>query len=256
MSHTPSQPGEWFPPSGRASDDDADVQLFLFPHAGGTGAMYREWAATMPATVEPRVLHLPGRWGRGDEAPLTRLPLLLARIGEALEAELDGRPYAFFGHSFGALLAYRLAVQFEKEGMTAPSVLAVSGWVPGEDILAKQRAVSEMSDDELVAAVKELGLLPTGSVLAEELLRTALPALRADFGAAAQYLDDGAQVSCPVVAFAGRSDPLVVASAMGVWADRTSNFVGVTEYPGDHFYLFDHAISMQLSLQQLLQLPT
>jgi len=50
---------------------------------------------------------------------------LLSSMADALEPELD-RPFAFFGHSLGALLAFELAAGYVSE-VVAARVLFVSG---------------------------------------------------------------------------------------------------------------------------------
>ncbi|SNQ47641.1 Surfactin synthase thioesterase subunit (fragment) [Frankia canadensis] len=79
---------------------------------------------------------------------------------DAVEDELDGRPFAFFGHSMGALLAYRLTVAVEREGGPAPRLLAVSGWSTAAH-RGGEVAVDQLSDEEFLRQVREFGALPT-----------------------------------------------------------------------------------------------
>ncbi len=153
----------WFTTAG--ADPNADHQVFLFPHAGGTAPAYQSWAATLPSTMEVRTLQLPGRQERLGETPFTEVEPLLDALLEAFEAELDGRPYVLFGHSFGGLLAYRLAVAAAWNGLPAPALLAVSAWAPGLEPAAELARVSSMSDAELLARVRQLGLMAEGATL-------------------------------------------------------------------------------------------
>ncbi|GHF32744.1 hypothetical protein GCM10010218_12260 [Streptomyces mashuensis] len=232
---------------------DAQAQLFLFPHAGGTALTYRNWAATVPSHTECRALQLPGRQERLDEPVFTRLGPLLDGLREALEAELDGRPYVLFGHSFGALLAYRLTVEIEREGGQGPELLGVSGWAPGLEASKQLDGVAEMSDEEILARVAEFGLVPDELSVGRDMLASVMPSLRGDFVVASDYAEDGAGVSCAVAAYGGTDDPTLGPGALDAWAGRTPEFLGATEFPGDHFYLFEHALAVQNSLDRHLR---
>ncbi|MEU1373703.1 alpha/beta fold hydrolase [Streptomyces triculaminicus] len=232
---------------------DAEAQLFLFPHAGGTSLTYRMWAATVSSGIECRALQLPGRQERLDEPVFTRIEPLLAELQEALEAELDGRPYVVFGHSFGALLAYRLTVEIERNGGQGPELLGVSGWAPGLVASKELEGVADMTDQQILDRVAEFGLIPDEVPVSRDMLAAVMPSLRGDFVVAADYTEDGAAVSCPIAAYGGTSDPTLGTGALEAWAGLTPEFLGATEFPGDHFYLFEHALAVQNSLDRHLR---
>ncbi|MDO0924260.1 alpha/beta fold hydrolase [Streptomyces sp. TG1A-8] len=241
----------WFVTSDAAPD--APYQVFLFPHAGGTAPMYQAWAATLPSTMHVHTLQLPGRQERLGEEPFKDVAPLLDALQEAFEAELDGRPYLLFGHSFGGLLAYRLAVAAESSGLPVPALLAVSGWAPALESAKELEGVAEMSDDGLLARVRQLGLMPDDAALDPATLATIMPALRSDFLVAGGYQDDGAPAPCPVAAYCGTADPIVSPGDMAGWSALSQDFLGVTEFPGGHFYFFEHAAAVQHGLQRHLR---
>src|SRR5579872_4769208 len=80
----------------------ATLRLYCFPYAGGTSMIYRNWQSSLPDCVEVCPVHLPGRGGRHHEPPYTNLSPLVEAVGAALLPHL-GKPFAFFGHSMGAL---------------------------------------------------------------------------------------------------------------------------------------------------------
>ncbi|MEV7422219.1 MULTISPECIES: thioesterase II family protein [unclassified Streptomyces] len=242
---------QWF--TGSDADPDAPFTAFVFPHAGGSAAQYRSWSATLPPGIDVRVLQLPGRQERFHEAALDDLDAMVEALQDPFEGELDGRPYLLFGHSFGALLAYRLAVTLVRDGGTAPALLGVSGWAPGPAAGPPRESVAGMSDDELLDRVAELGMMPHGVSLDPATLATVLPALRGDLLAAGGFLDDQAPVPCPVAAYGGADDPLLPSGGMDAWARRGTAFLGTTTFTGGHFYLFDHAAAVQHSLGRHLR---
>ncbi|MBV8539109.1 MAG: thioesterase [Pseudonocardiales bacterium] len=239
--HRTSVAARWFRPAG--ARPGAPTRLFLFPHGGGAAAAYAHWSALLPADVELLLVQLPGRHDRHIERPFTRVEPLLEALREALEAEWDGRPAAFFGHSMGGMLAYRLTVALQRDGVPGPALLGVSSWAPA-GCLDGARELSDLSDAELAATVADLGALPAVISASPDMLQVVLPTLRADLAVYGDHVDDAAVVSCPVAAYGGKSDPLLVPGAMALWATRSAAFLGVREFPGGHFYLNDHAVAV------------
>src|SRR5262245_54254798 len=107
------------------SDPDAAVRLFLFHHSGGSAAMYNGWPDMLPGDIDCRRVQLPGRQERHRDPPYTELDPLVSVVSTVVGAELDGRPYAFFGHSMGALLAYRLALTMARTAGAGPVLVGV-----------------------------------------------------------------------------------------------------------------------------------
>src|SRR5205823_4375590 len=77
-------------------------------------------------TVEVCAVQLPGRQNRILEEPYTSLAALIAALAAALGPYFD-RPFAFFGHSLGALIAFDLARALRRHGQPEPAHLFVSG---------------------------------------------------------------------------------------------------------------------------------
>jgi surfactin synthase thioesterase subunit len=86
----------------------ARLRLFCFPYAGGGAAVFRGWVDRMPGIVEVCPVQLPGRETRMKEAPFNRLSTLVPAAAQALLPYLD-KPFAFFGHSMGALVSFEIA---------------------------------------------------------------------------------------------------------------------------------------------------
>src|ERR671919_747384 len=83
----------------------ADLRLFCFPYAGGAASIFRTWPSGLPGSIDVAAVQLPGRETRLAEPPVRRLDALVAAMAPALEPFLD-RPFALFGHSMGALIAF------------------------------------------------------------------------------------------------------------------------------------------------------
>src|SRR3954465_6469177 len=84
---------------------EAGLRLYCFPHSGGSAGEYLRWSAALP-DVEARGLQRPGRGGRlGGGAP-SPVAAVVAAVTDEGGFSL---PFAFFGHSLGALVAYETA---------------------------------------------------------------------------------------------------------------------------------------------------
>jgi surfactin synthase thioesterase subunit len=230
----------WFSPA--EPSPQARVRVFMFPHAGSGALAYRDWHKLLPPQVGVQALTLPGRHGRRTE----RLPYdwdtVLSDLHQALLDALDDeRPYALFGHCIGAQLAYRLSVRLEAAGDPVPSLIGISGWAP-RGFFRPPAESGDLSMTEVGTWVKDLGAFPDEVWADPDMLDLVLPPIVADYRVSAQYRDDEAVVSCPLVSYSGQSDPLLVEpDAMACWAGRSRQYQGHVDYPGEHFYITAHA---------------
>jgi surfactin synthase thioesterase subunit len=234
----------WLRPRAAA---DADFRLLLFPPAGAGGAVFRDWPALLPRDVTAQVVTLPGRLDRRQEPAPTDFGALVAELWAELETELDGRPYAFFGHSMGAMLAFALTQAIEDDGVDGPALLAASAWAP-VGFAAPTVEHARQPEPGLVAWLRATGSLPAEIAADPAALAMVLPVLRADLELCAGRTDSGGGVECPVITYSGRTDPLLAPDAMASWTARAPRHLGHREFPGGHFYLTDHALGVVTDL--------
>ncbi|ABW15124.1 Thioesterase [Parafrankia sp. EAN1pec] len=234
--------GQWFHPSDL--EPEAEIRLFLFPHAGSGAIIYRDWADLLPADVGAQAVTLPGRQGRRDEVAFTEWEPLLDALYEAVQNECDERPFAFFGHCLGAQLAYHLAVRMHRAQQRVPLLVGMSGWAP-EGFFNPTKEHIGMPQEELVVWIKRLGSFPAEIYDNPEMLQMVVPALRADLSVAAQRIDEGALVPCPMASYGGKADPLMEETdAFSSWVSRSPQYLGHTEYTGGHFFIDQHALAV------------
>jgi surfactin synthase thioesterase subunit len=209
------------------------VRLYCFPHGGGSVADYVRWTARMPG-IEVWGVQLPGRGGRVAEQPVTRIDKLVAAIADEVGFRA---PYALFGHSFGALVTYELAVELRRRGLPQPARIFVSGF-PAPHLPRRTAAVSHLPDDEFLHEVARRHGGVSEEVLRDPSLRAAvLPALRADYEALEFYVYlPEPKLACPLTVLNGRED-LIAAQDLAVWQDISTVPIVRRTFPGGHFYL-------------------
>jgi surfactin synthase thioesterase subunit len=166
------------------------------------------------------------------------LSQLVVEMNDQLESALAG-PHVFFGHSFGALLAYRLACLRAESGAPAPRALIVSCFAPPH-LPAPMPAVDHLDAHQLAALLGELGGMPPELDEWPALRDRAVAAARIDLRLCTT--DEEAEpvaLPCPIHAFGGSDDPLVTEFDLGEWRSRTASEFSVQILRGGHFYLSD-----------------
>lgn len=229
-------PASWF---SRNAGTIADVRLFYFPFAGGNAASILPWQAELGSSIELQVAQLPGRGIRLMEAPSYDWAELVARLTGAV-TELAERPFAFFGHSLGALVAFEVSRELRRRGLPGPRCLWASG-AEGPQTRSIKQWMYDLPDDELIAALQHYGGTPAELLADREMMDLLLPALRADFGLNEHYqYRPEAPLEVPIRIVRGDADPYVEGDRAAGWALETT--VPVTEhvYPGDHFFIYPH----------------
>ena len=214
----------------------ARLRLFCFPFAGGGASAYRLWQSAMPEGVEVCPVQPPGRENRVREAPFRRTEALIDALDEALRPLVD-RPFALFGYSMGATLAFEWAHRLRRELGVEPEVLLVAARA-APHLPRLCPLMYELPDDELKARLEELAGTPKEILGNDELMELLLPMVRADFEMHDTYrFSEREPLRCPVVAFGGVADAAVPTSELEAWARVSRGDFELLSLPGDHFGL-------------------
>jgi len=233
QAHTEANP--WLPIRNHA--EGSRIRLFCLPHAGSGAAIFHTWKRSLPAIVEVCPILLPGREARLSDPLYTDSYALIQKIAEAVEPHLD-KPYALFGHSMGALLAFEVARQLHDKGLRPPSYLFVSGRIAANLPLAHGRTHDLPTPDFLAELDRRYGGLPQQLLQDQELLDIYLPILRADMQVLETHsYGDRLPLDCPIMAFAGSNDQSVPDESLHAWSTLTRSNFSVHRITGDHFYL-------------------
>ncbi len=222
----------WFP----AAAADAGLRLFCFPFAGAGAAAFRGWAEGLPSGVVVSPARLPGRESRMAEAPLRRMERLVAELAEAILPYLE-QPFAFFGHSMGAVVAFELARRLRREKRPLPVALFVSG-ARAPQFRLGHVPPPEPSEEQFLRELDRLEGLPEAVRSNPELLRVVLPALGADTELYRNYVySEEAPLDCPIRAYGGLEDPNVSREHIEAWGRQTTSSFAARFFPGGHFFI-------------------
>ncbi len=210
--------------------------MYCLPHAGGAASTYLPWARLSEAAgLEICPVELPGHGIRREEPPLSSMEAIVAALFDAQFADDHDLPFALFGHSMGALVAYAVAQRIADRGGAPPLVVLVSAARPP----ASPRAIdmSTMLDEELLDALVALGGTPTDLVDIRDLMRLMIPTLRADLRATREDITDGRPLACPIRAYGGSDDSLAGTAWLERWSHLTTRRFSMRTFAGGHFYL-------------------
>jgi medium-chain acyl-[acyl-carrier-protein] hydrolase len=231
----------------------AVMRLFCFPYAGGNATIFRDWPQTLIDSVEICVANLPGRGERRLEQPLTRLLPVVHAIAQAIAPWLD-KPFAFFGHSMGALISFELARHLRTTNGPLPVQLFLSGrrapHLPDPYPLRHTYPESEFTKE-----LRRLNGTPREILDNPELLRLMIPLLRADFAACETYqYRPEPPLTCPMSLFGGSQDQDISQQDLEAWRRHTTKTFKLHMIPGDHFYLITARDSLVQELnKEILQ---
>lgn len=227
---------------------DPSLRLFLFHHAGGSHLLYRDWAREFPPDWEVCLPNAPGRAQLRDRPALDCVEDLVRHFHHDLGPLLD-RPFAFFGHSMGGLVAVELALRLAAEGGRRPVWLGLSSCgVPrlADAQREEGRHRYQISDVELRGWLGSVGGTPTEILDNEGLWGLFEPVIRSDFKLVDTWARDPGTCSLPmpVTLFGGDQDTVVAPSRLAAWAEHSPFVDGPYLYSGGHFYVRDHRAAM------------
>ncbi|HEV2637452.1 MAG TPA: alpha/beta fold hydrolase [Actinocrinis sp.] len=230
--------------------DTATARLVCLPHAGGSASFYLPVAAALSPRVDVVSIQYPGRQDRRAEKPLTDLAELAAQVDAVLKPQPD-LPVTLFGHSMGASLGFELAQLMQADGRGPVRLYASGRRAPS---VFREETVHTLDDAGLLAEVRRLNGTSSLVLNDDELMRAALPALRADYQAAELYQGKpGATVDCPITVLTGDRDPKTSLDDAQAWQKHTTGAFDVQVFPGGHFFLSDQTDDVVKILDQHFQ---
>jgi medium-chain acyl-[acyl-carrier-protein] hydrolase len=231
----------------------ARVRLFCFPYAGVGPSMYRPWLDVLSPHIEAHLVQLPAREARWREPAMTVVGEIAAGVAASLGAEFD-RPFAFYGHSLGALVAFEVTRLLRAAGAPMPEHLFVAAH-RAPHLPNPHPHMRHLGDEEFVAELRRrYDGIPQAVLDNPELLELMLPCLRADFHAYETYqYAHQPLLSCPVSAFGGDADAYVTLDEVAGWRDQTTNSFRMRVVPGNHFFVQTERLKIIRAIEEDLR---
>ncbi len=216
------------------------LRLFVLHHAGGSHLLYRHWPAELPDTWDVTLLDAPGHGLLLDQPQIADAGHLADHLLRLIGPELTDSPYALFGHSMGALLAYEITRRAVDRGLPLPVWIGVSARTAPQVAGPKNR-YHQLPDAELRTRLKQLGGTPDAVFDDPDLWALFEPVIRADLRLVETWRPDPGTGPLPVAlsAYAGGADHSASPARMTGWEEHTEHFLGLRVFDGGHFYFQD-----------------
>jgi surfactin synthase thioesterase subunit len=220
----------------------AAPRLVCLPNAGGGTVDFRRW--NLPG-IEVLPALLPGRETRLAERPYRSMPPLIEDLADSLPTE---RSYALYGHSMGSWLAFELVRELRRRGSPLPSRLLV-GARHAPHLPTSTPPLGRLPQAAFLEGMQErYGAIPDVLLDDPELLRTFLPALRADVVLLDDYrYTEEAPLDVPIDVFHATDDPTVTGDEARAWAQHTTAPFALHTVTGGHFFLREPGFDTRLA---------
>lgn len=147
-------------------------------------------------------------------------------------------PFALFGHSMGAIIAFELARYLRRSAAPGPVALIVAACKEPGRLSLDPRIYHLPRDAFLDEVCNRYQAIPPAVRANAELMELVEPVLRADFEALDNYTPQAdAPLSFPILALGGSDDRAVSSEDLGAWARHTTGPFEQHAFPGDHFFV-------------------
>ncbi len=249
----------------RKPQKNAKLKLFCFPYGGGGASIYRDWQKSLPDTIELCPIQLPGREERMNEAVIKDIHVLVDTLVTQLSPEMN-MPFAFFGHSFGSLIAFELARELRRKHLPQPVHLFASAF-PNPDVPAKsldkmifqlkkldlnlfdldEKAIGALSSNQLINLANifsENGVAGYGEhIMDKDIVKALLPIFIGDMGIVKSYqYYEEKPLDFPISVFLGKHDSWVETEDQLTWGDHTINHCEFFLFDSGHLFIRDNQI--------------
>lgn len=211
------------------------MQLFLFPFAGGSARSFRDLAGSLSGCCSPVPCDTPTSNRLFFDAP-EALTIRQMAARQATRLASIRQPFAIFGHSMGALVAFETARRLRRMGAVLPSVIILSAHRAPH--LPPERApLSQLPDSEFDRRLADYSGTPRAVLQDAETMDLFRRLLRRDFAACESYrMQDEPPLDIPALCLGGNEDPDVAPEHLSAWSDHFTMPVGLGMLPGGHFY--------------------
>ena len=208
------------------------LQLFCFPYAGGNGSIYFPWREDIDKNIELISIQLAGRANLYTEELITNLDRLIDILYKEIEPYLD-RPFAFFGHSMGGVIAYALTAHIEKVSQKKAEFIIISATKPPSYYCDMEDYL--LLDKDLKEKLKKNGATPNEILDSKELMDIILPIYRADCKLLAT--NKIAKKKIETKAFLFNSEEDVEKKIMMEWQEYFIEEIKYIKFDGGHFFI-------------------
>jgi len=219
-------------------NSDTAIKMFCFHHAGGTASVFREWV-TWQDRLAIYPVELPGKATRLSERYIHSGEKLISKLAAEIDRVLlPNEKFYLFGHSMGAMIAFKVAFYLEKiYARQAEKVILVARHAA--DVEEKIGYQTYMGDEALIGDLKRIGGTPDEILDNKDIINCLLPGIISDYKLNDNLLYLGEVINSPIRIDIGENDTDTPFELVKRWRSLTTNKTDINNYPGGHFFLYD-----------------
>lgn len=163
-----------------------NIKIFCIPYAGSSASVFAKWNASVHPSIELAPIELAGRGARFNEPFYEDFEDCVGAVFDQIVSTPLHSPYALFGHSMGANIAFEVARRLDVEAILNPSHLFLSA-SRSPQVPTKVSEIHLMTDAAFVEELRRLGGTDEELFRNQDLLDIFLPIIRADFSMLSTY---------------------------------------------------------------------
>jgi len=228
------------------------LKLICFPHAGSSASAYGAWPENLPPEIDVCAVEYPGRGSRRAETPHVSIQSLVTALVPHISQELSN-PFAVFGHSMGAFIAFEFLRRLQFRSGQRPAVF-IAGACRPPSLPPSKPPIHSLPETEFLRELRALNGTPESILSDPNFMRLFLPTLRADLQAAETYAyRAGPKLKCAISVYGGHDDPEIDADSLELWGRETDGTFQRHLFAGDHFFFqtAERAVMERLQLDLL-----
>jgi medium-chain acyl-[acyl-carrier-protein] hydrolase len=154
--------------------------------------------------------------------------------------------FAFWGHSFGGLVAFELSRNLLRRGFQLPEHLFISA--ARAPHLPVREHIHHLPDAEFLQKLREFKGMNEEVLESPDLLSAVLPIVRGDFRLFEQHHPGEIEpLSIPISVFGGLQDTEVTIGDLFAWSSHTTKTFRSRFFDGNHFFAFDPQTGKQVA---------
>jgi medium-chain acyl-[acyl-carrier-protein] hydrolase len=192
-------------------------------------------------------VQLPGRENRFGEPALHHMDEVVAGVVQAALPLMREKPFAFFGHSLGAIVALEVSRALARAAGPEPVHVIVSAR-RAPHLPPRGERLATLPREDLLDWLRRVNGTPKEVLQNRDLVDTFLPSLRADLNVDDTYESTpDPRLTSPLTAFGGSGDEETLPEEMEAWADYTAGPFAHRQFEGGHFFAFNQAQAATLA---------
>lgn len=221
------------------------IQLFMLPFAGGNSFSFNSLAECIDDEIEVLPIEYAGRGKRIKEGYITEYSQFLDDVVcEIKRMRNTNQPYALFGYSMGAALAYEIA---SKDLLDTPPIHLFYG---ARSCIATE-SIPSMDEDDFVEYSKTLGGFDERVFQNKRWFKLFIHPLKDDYHIAKQYkFSEGIIPGCDATIFYSENDTPF--KAVHGWKKLTNGSTEFYEFGDNHFFMNEHYQEMARIINKTL----